>query len=155
MKVEVCEDLEIVKEILFDDEMWDRCTDDYAVKDESILGRMGCLWMACYDNDQLLGIASVGHGSNSSVDVHIHIPKKNRGRQTRKMGLCFLKWIKDHAIQQVHKMNTKIPVIYPDVVRYAHSLGFVDEGVDTKSIMKNGELIDRICLGMSISEIDK
>ncbi|MBL4574443.1 MAG: hypothetical protein JKY86_15420 [Gammaproteobacteria bacterium] len=155
MNVAVCNDSNYVKSVIFDPEMWGRCTDDYAVKDESLVDGLGCLWLKCYDDDTDFGLASVSHGGNSTIDIHIHIPKENRGRKSKEIGLSFLSWVKCNAISEVYKINTKVPAIYKDVIRFAHSLGFKDEGIDTKSIMKNGKLIDRVCLGISITEVCK
>jgi len=100
-----------------------------------------------------MGLASVRSESSSVVNVHIYIPKSNRGTHTKSIGLEILHWIKRNAMPHIHKVNTKIPVIYKDVIRFAHSLGFKDEGIDRLSMMKNGVLIDRLNLGMSLGDI--
>jgi len=153
IRVEVCDDMDYVKEVIMEDEMWDRCADDYTVKDPSIIDRMGCIWLKCFVDEKSSGVVSLHHSSTSVADIHIYIPKNNRGKNTKDIGHCVLNWVKDNAVSTLHKLNTKIPVIYKDVIRFAHSIGFENEGYDRRSIMKNGELIDRVCLGLSISEI--
>lgn len=155
MKVKVCEDLEYVKEVLFDDEMWGRCSDDYTIKDNKIIDGMGCLWLACYDEGRPVGVFSIKYNGSAAVNVHVHIPKKHRGKHSKSIGLMFLKWVKDNASENVQKLNTQVPVIYKDVIRFAKSLGFKKEGINTCSIMKDGQLIDSMYLGLKISEIVK
>jgi len=147
----VCEDMDYIKSVLLDPEMWERITDDYA--DESIIDKASCIWLVCYYYDVPMGIASVGSESSSVVNVHIYIPKSNRGRHTKSIGLEVLQWIKASALSHIHKVHTKIPVMHKDVIRFAHSLGFKDEGIDRASMMKNGVLIDRLNLGMALGDI--
>jgi hypothetical protein len=149
--VRVCKDLDYIRSVLLDPEMWERCTDDYA--DESIIDKASCIWLICYYYDAPMGLASVRSESSSVVNVHIYIPKSNRGLHTKLIGFEILRWIKMNAKSHIHKVNTKIPVIYKDVIRFAHSLGFKDEGIDRLSMMKNGVLIDRLNLGMSLGDI--
>jgi len=148
-----CKDLDYIKSVLFDDEMWDRSSDDHIVKTDSLIANLGCIWLKCYHYEKPMGIASIALENSSVVNVHIHIPKENRGRHTKGIGLSILRWVKDNANPNIHKINTKIPVIYKDVIRFAHSLGFKDEGIDRLSIMKNGKLIDRLNLGITFEEV--
>lgn len=149
--VHVCKDTDYIKSVMLDPEMWDRCADDYT--DKTVIDKASRIWLVCYYYDVPMGLASVRGESTSVVGVHIYIPKSNRGIHTKSIGLEVLRWIKSNARPQVHKVSTKIPVIHKDVIRFAHSLGFKDEGVDRLSMMKNGKLIDRLNLGMPLGDI--
>lgn len=149
--VHVCRDMDYIKSVMLDPEMWERCADDYT--DESVIDKAQCVWLICYYYDVPMGLASVRGESTSVVNVHIYIPKSNRGRHTKSIGIEVLRWIKGVAKPHIHKVNTKIPVIHKDVIRFAHSLGFKDEGIDRLSMMKNGKLIDRLNLGMALGDI--
>lgn len=149
--VHVCKDIDYIRSVMLDPEMWERCSNDYAT--EAVIDKASCIWLICYYYDMPMGLAAALSESASVVNVHIHIPKKNRGRHTRAIGLEVLRWIKMNSKPSIHKVNTKIPVIHRDVIRFAHSLGFKDEGVDRLSIMKNGELMDRLSLGICLGDI--
>lgn len=149
--VHVCKDIDYIRSVLLDGEMWERCTDDYA--DETVIDKESLVWLICYYYDASMGLASVRSESTCVVNVHIYIPKSNRGRHTKSIGLEILRWIKSNARPYVHKVSTKIPVIHKDVIRFAHSLGFKDEGIDTLSMMKNGVLVDRLNLGLPLGDI--
>ena len=53
------------------------------------------------------------------------------------------------------KLISKIPVTFPDVYGFAKKCGFQDEGLDRKSILREGVLIDRYALGITREEIKK
>lgn len=149
--VHVCKDLDYIRSVLLDPEMWERCADDYA--DESLADNASCTWLICYYYDVPMGLASARGESTSVVNAHIYIPKSNRGIHTKMIGMEVLRWIKRNARPHVHKVSTKIPVIYKDVVRFARSLGFKNEGIDRASVMKSGVLVDRLNLGISLGDI--
>lgn len=151
--VHICEDIDYIRSIMFEAEMWERSSDDYSVKSDKLLTEKAGVWLKCYHEGRPMGLATVRPASNSVVNVHIHIPKCNRGKGTRDVGKNVLKWIKNNTTGRVVKVNTKIPVIYKDVIRFAHSLGFQDEGIDRCSTMRKGVLVDRLNLGLLVEEI--
>lgn len=144
--------MEYIKEVMYSDEMWERCSNDYSVKSGAV-EKMGCIWLKCYRDGKAVGLATIRVYDEISVSIHIHIPKENRGRHTIEIGRDILKWVKEHAKGKLKKLTTSIPVIYKDVIRFAHYLGFKDEGINRKSIMKNGKLIDKLNLGLMIEDI--
>lgn len=148
------EDLDYVKSVIIDDdEMWERSSDDFISRDGAFIYESSCIWLNCSCDGKNVGVGVVNPAGASVVNVHIHIPKEHRGKNTKAIGKEILQWIKRNASKRYHKINTKIPVIHKDVIRYAHSLGFKDEGIDRLSIMKNGELLDRLNLGITFGEI--
>lgn len=154
IEIKVCRDFDYVKEVIIDDpEMFDRCSDDYMKDDLNVMD--GRLWLECLKDHKRMGLGCVLFESNSVLSVHIHIPKHNRGRGTKEIGKAILNWIVKNSPNTIHKINTQIPVIYRDVIIFALSLGFKKEGVDRKSIMKDGKLLDRVCLGICFEEIVK
>lgn len=152
--VKICNDFGYIHDVIVNDpEMFERSSDDYTEKIYWDSMPPGCSWLECVKDGDRIGLAYARFDSNSAINVHIHIPKIHRGRGTKAVGQEVLRWIVRNSPASIHKINTKIPIIYQDVVRYAHSLGFRDEGIDRSSVMKNGELIDRICLGICFKEI--
>lgn len=152
IKIERCRDIEYIKSVMFSDEMWERCANDYSVKHQ-MLEKMTCVWLKCYKDGKAMGLATVRAIDEVCVSVHIHILKENRGKHTIEIGRNILSWIKENANSRIQKLTTSIPVIYKDVIRFAHHLGFKDEGINRKSIMKNGKLIDRLNLGLMREDI--
>jgi len=152
--IKICTDYDYIKTVMLDDdEMWERCSNDFDKRDMNMIKNIICIWLAYYKEGKKLGLASLKFAGGIVAEIHIYIPKINRGKGTKEAGIEILEWIKENAIGQIQKINTKIPVIYKDVIRYAHSLGFKDEGIDRLSVMKSGRLIDRQNLGITFKEI--
>lgn len=147
------DDFDYIKSVMFDDEMWSRCSDDYSVKHEDTLKTLGCMWLICSQDNSNVGLASLHVNSNCVVDVHIYIPKIHRGKVSLLCGREILSWIASNADNRVNKINTKIPSIYKDVINFASRLGFKKEGVDSKSISKNHMFVDRVCMGILRKDI--
>lgn len=133
--------------------MWSRCSDDYMVRSRDLLERINCVWLRCCYNGENVGLASVRAKGNSVASVHIYIPAENRGKISLLCGRAILAWIANNADDRIVKINTKIPVVYKDVIGFAVRLGFKKEGIDRKSVVKNGMLIDKVCMGILREEI--
>lgn len=153
--IEICTDLEYIKSVMFEDEMWARSSDDYMTRDERLLIDKPGAWLKCYHDGVAVGLATVRPDCSTVINMHIHIVKQHRGRNTKAIGQDVLRWVKQNVNSRVRKINTKVPVIYKDVIRFAHSLGFQDEGIDRQSIMKNGQLVDRLNLGILVENINE
>lgn len=154
MIVKRCTDFDYVKSVMIDDdEMFDRSKDDYMSKLDAAKGLSKLIWLECEKDGKRVGLSAVNVASNSVLNIHIHIPKVHRGIGTLKIGRAFLGWVVNNSSKQYVKINTKVPTIYKDVIRFAHKLGFKDEGIDRLSIMKNGELVDRLNLGITFDEV--
>lgn len=154
MNIEICKDVEYIRSVLLEDqEMYERSSDDYTdpVAIQKAFGSV--LWLTCIKNDQRIGLAAIKIASSCVLNVHIHIQKQFRGNGTIELGKLILTWIVENAADQYVKINTKIPIIYKDVIQFAHKLGFKDEGIDRLSIMKKGRLIDRLNLGITFEEV--
>jgi hypothetical protein len=147
-------DIDYIKSVLVDDdEMWERSSDDYSIRNDDFIKNRDVMWLIAMKGDISLGVLSINAASNVVLNIHIHIPKQHRSLNSNAIGVNGLRWIKDNSIEKFKKINTKIPVIYKDVIRFAHSIGFKDEGIDRLSVMKNGKLIDRLNLGITFGEI--
>lgn len=155
IKIAEDKDFDYIRAVMFDDEMWARCSDDFTPKIDETLTSMHGLWLVCIVDGDRFGLASVHSSYNSAVGVHIYIPKCNRGKSSINVGKEVLNWIVENSGDSICKINTQIPEIYKDVVGFASRLGFNREGVDSKSVIKNGLALDKICMGISFSEVAK
>ena len=154
IEIHLCEDLDYLQAVLIDDpEMFERSSDDYTKVDCLACMPKEGKWLECRRDGDRVGLCYVKFDTNSALKAHIHIPKQHRGKGTQEIGRALLKWMVENAPKSMHKINTRIPSPYKDVIRYAQSLGFQKEGIDRKSIMKNGELIDRVYMGICFDEV--
>ena len=153
IELSICKDLDYIKSVMIDDkEMYSRSSDDFTPKNIHE-GFHSALWLQCKKDNQKIGLSAIKVASSSVLNIHIHIQKQFRGAGTIEVGKTILRWVVENAGPSFYKINTKVPVIYKDVIRFAHTLGFKDEGVDRLSIMKSGKLVDRLNLGITFNEV--
>lgn len=152
--IKICKDVEYIRSVLIGDgEMYDRSSDDYTDPEAVALAFGGAMWLECWKDHERVGVSAIKIASNSVINIHIHIQKQFRGRGTVELGREILAWVVDNAAPRYQKINTRVPVIYKDVIRFAKALGFQCEGIDRKSIMKKGVLVDRQNLGITFDEV--
>ena len=151
IEVFVCDDMDYIRSVMFDDEMFERASDDFMVKNDDLL-RKG-VWLKITDSGTNYGLSAVRPVSSSVVNVHIHIPQKNRGEKTVQAGKAVLNWIVNNSKSNFSKINTQIPIIYRDVIIYALKLGFKKEGVNRYSVLKKGSWVDQQYMGITFEEV--
>lgn len=110
------------------------------------------IYLGCFDGDEILGFFWLIRENNIVLDTHINILKEHRHRAVELSKEFFLFMI-EHFYGITHKLNCKIPTVYPEVIGHAKKMGFVEEGIDRQSMVKNGRLVDRIILGITMWEI--
>lgn len=153
IEIEVCHDTQYLIDVLLNDgEMYARSADDFT-PDDIAKSFSSAVWLTGFRSLERVGLVSVRPVSSSVLNIHIHVPKQHRGKGTLEFGRQALRWVVANSNSKFFKINTKVPVIYKDVIRFAHKLGFRDEGLDRLSIMKNGKIIDRVNLGITFDEI--
>ena len=135
---------------VIDDELFDRISDDYTTIENLVLHK-NHLYIGAFDPD-LIGFARMHPENRTTMTIHINIPEKHRDR-AKLMPELFFAEMKSGAAPEVQKFICKIPVIYPEVYNFAKFAGFEDEGLDKKSIMKGGKLIDRYIMGLQRENI--
>ena len=136
---------EIVKHILLDEELFERFTEDgivysgYAVPDG--------LYLGIFKDDNIIGFWALDSETSSTIGIHCNVLKKYR-EHSMEVGTYFVDYI-FRTYENIHKLNAKIAVIYPDVYKFTKKFGFKDEGLDRLSFAKNESLHDRHILGLT------
>jgi RimJ/RimL family protein N-acetyltransferase len=87
-----------------------------------------------------------------TVLIHPHVLPEVRSKYARESCLAALKWIYDNAPKYV-KITALIPVIHKNVKLFAKRIGFKEEGINRKSYLKDGKVIDQWLLGITRSEL--
>ena len=83
--------------------------------------------------------------------IHAHILKEHR-KHALEAGTAIIGWFINEVHSDFKKLVAEIPVTYPDVYHYTKKFGFQDEGINRKSIMKKGQLVDQYRLGLTREE---
>lgn len=148
MIVEVTKDKALIKSLM--DKLSDICSDDDSA--EGFEPRIDNLngWLIVKDYDNIAGIVFVEQTTLSSITFHPYLlGEKGKGREMIK---TILKWFLN--IDSLHKINVSIASIYRSTYNTAKKIGFVDEGVNRESFLKDGKYHDQLLLGLTKPEIE-
>ncbi|GEM_PF-3666357 len=148
MIIKQTKNFKLIKKILFDPEMFARVSDDYTNTDN--FNPEKSEWFGCFENDQCKGLLSVHEENAVVLNIHMHIPRQFRGNDSLKIGKSLIDYLENNCDERFVKINAKIPVLFPDVIKFAKKCGFKKEGNDRKSYLKVGKYYDRIMFGKKI-----
>lgn len=150
-------DLELVRNILIEPEMWDRITEDGQNKDDFVIEPNPAFnFVGVFSNDEtlkqekLIGLFFLHALNKTALQIHAHIIKKYRKKFAKEAGRQIISYFVNETEYQ--KLLAEIPVIYTNVYHYTKSFGFVDEGLNRKSFTKDGKIIDQFRLGLTRPE---
>lgn len=97
--------------------------------------------------DGLIGFFMLHAETDSMLSVHVNILKEHRSHGRKAVDMLIDAFNNDFD-ESIRKLTARIPVIYPEVIRFTERAGFEKEGLCKKSIMKNGELVDQVIMGL-------
>lgn len=87
------------------------------------------------------------HWSNSvCLEAHIQVLPEYRKDHAIEFGLQAIQWVWDNT--PAHKIMATIPDIFPNVIEYAHTIGFELQGINEHSILKDGVLQNQFMMGL-------
>ncbi len=102
-------------------------------------------YLAVYDNG-LAGMFVVYPLNAVTFDAHSAMLPGNYGNKAKKAGRLAIDWVFKNT--DALKINGSTPVYNKLAVKYSKQIGFDQEGVNKKSIMKQGKLYDQIYFGL-------
>lgn len=141
-------------ELMSDPELFERIGNDNC-KDPKLNISFGDrdIIYGCYHNDVLSGVVSYKPESSITVDVHCNFIQSKRDHALELVKMTGRDLFKTYGT--IAKVNACVPVCYPDVIGFCLKLGLIIEGIDRKSILKGGKLLDRMRLGATRNEIER
>lgn len=154
MRIEPCNDLDLVKKVLTHPEIYPYISDDGSpnpddfepIHVEGAAFHLG-VWS---DDNRLLGIFFI-HKNNAILwEIHTSLLPICRGRCAREAARLVIEWIFGNT--SCRKLMSWVPSIYPHVIEYATNAGLVQEGVSKASFLKNGQVCDMILFGIRSPE---
>jgi hypothetical protein len=146
------ETVEEVDSILRDPELFERIAEDGIEEYETPFDGYQCYLMIMHD-DQAIGVWNLYPINTITLNIHCNILKEHR-EHSHEASLAILDWFVKECPKQYLKLNAEIPVIYPEVYHHTKKYGFKDEGINRKSIMKYGNVIDQWRLGVTKPEVE-
>ena len=147
------ESVEEVEPILKAPELFDRIAEDGISSDDYEIAFDGHQrYMMIMRDDMAIGVWNLYPVNSVTLNIHCNILEQYRDHG-KEAGRLILKWFVNECPKQYQKLNAEIPVIYPEVYHFTKNFGFVDEGVNRKSIKKDGVLVDQYRLGTTMDEV--
>jgi len=139
---------ELIKETLNDPVLWDVSTEDGTPPLEEFWPDIDeKIWIALIDDDDNVRGFMIGDlVSRVQVRVHIAIRSEYWGDKANvELGKQAIAWFQENGAQ---KIIATIPTEDKQVLRYAQRCGLQREGVNKKSFLREGELLDQYYLGL-------
>lgn len=146
-------DVELIKSILFNDQIWNSIAEDYQDQASITIDPNKDCFMAIHAGETIIGCYILHPHNSATLEIHAHILPEYRKLYSIESGRTILKWFKNEAPENYQKLIAQIPVIYPNVRDFCTKLGFDMEGTIKNSYWKGGELISQWILGISRGEI--
>ena len=140
--------MELVRRIMTIPKIWDVATEDgqdYKYWQPADNDKRN--WVIATDDIGLVGVIYIHSDNCYTAKLHPYVIPKRKGKGGY-MIKAFFSWFLRHWPWCV-KLVASIPVCYPRVCQLAQRLGFSQEGINTASYKKNGELHDQLFLGIS------
>lgn len=122
---------EEAKAVLFDDEIYDRITDDRSpAKEKFTPPAEGVSYIAGYVDGQIASLFIV-----HDEKLHFMVLKAFRLHARELLRHSFIIW--------PHRVYVEIPTLYRTVINFAKRAGFKEAGLAPRPHLKNGMLYDR------------
>lgn len=107
-------------------------------------------WLLFMEEGEPIGLGNFVPRSSICLEAHPFMFKQYRRKfAVLCVGASFA-WFKS---MRFHKMVVEIPENMPGLVNFAKRFGFTEEGINRESVKKNGKILDRICLGITVPEM--
>ena len=111
---------------------------------------MSEIWLLFTDLDEIIGLFNFSTVTNICMELHPMVFKKHRLQYAREcMG-----WVFEFFLGlDKHKIIVHIPEDRPELVNFAKNHGFIEEGINRDSLMKQGKIMNIIQLGITKHQI--
>ena len=153
LNVEMTTDMELVRAIITEKDIWDRAAEDGIDQDTWYPGYDSMTaWLLCIEEDEVVGVILMHTDTSVSIKIHPYLRKEHR-EKGRIMMKAFYEWILENGQDKIAKVSVIIPENQQKVINFAKKVGFKKEGLNRDSYLKNGQLYGQQNLGITRNEI--
>ena len=154
IKLIATDDKEKITKFMLLDEVWRTFENDTCKKcDYSPFFGNDCLWFNVVLHEENIGLVLVKQENCSTLSLHPYLLKKHRRQIRILLSKFFVMFLKTPDF--INKLTVEIPFNRKIVYNVAKKAGFIDEGINRNSVLKNGVFIDQWQLGLTKNEIFK
>lgn len=136
----------------FLDEFLDRISEDGSDKIE--VDPDDECWLQVYNSVTLdvIGMIVLVPLNGVTLDLHVHMKPEHKKHNKAAMVEVFKYFM---GLGKYVKITVAIPDFYESVHHFARKMGFIDEGINRLSHLKNGKLHNVINLGITRNEVEE
>lgn len=154
MIVDLTTDMELVRAIMTEPDIWERAAEDGVEQDTWFPGYDAMTaWLLCIEDDDIVGVILMHTDTSVSIKMHPYLRKEHR-QKGRVMMKAFYEWVLEDTQSKMQKISVTIPINQAKVINFAKKVGFQKEGVNRDSYLKDGQLYGQQNLGITRSEIE-
>lgn len=146
MKIERTRDMGLVRAILSHPAIWPHIHDD-GVEEPGPVDADGLYWLLI---DGGAGVFLLHQHNTVTYEVHTCLLPEMWGDKAKEATYLCRRWMFEHT--PCRKLITNVPAYNLLALRFAKRCGMTTEGVNRKSYLKNGELMDQHVLGLTKEE---
>jgi len=145
-------DLDLVREIYRDPELFERISEQGTDRDDFFIDDEAMYYALQNPAGDVIGIGQFEFENATTLQGHCNVLAPYRKDYAGEVGKALLMWFVFQSPKTVEKLQVEIPVIYPDVIGFVTKHGFVHEGLKRQSIRKKGQLVDEWLGGITRNE---
>lgn len=145
-------DMELVRDIVTTPELWERFSDGLDPDDYYPSHSPNNAWLLVCLDEEVIGVIYAHCDTSVSVGFHPYLFKAYR-KHARDMMVAFYDWFK-LLPESIIKINAIVPECFASSINFARKMGFQDEGVSRLSYTHEGEVVNRIMLGITRKELE-
>ena len=155
MNVIKTENMELVREIMMEPEIWDRASEDGMDQDKWFPGFHDlCVWLLCLEEEDVIGVILLHHDNTTTLKLHPYLRLAHR-QKGREMINESYKWILANTPESINKLIVSIPENQRKVINFSKKVGFTKEGINRDSYRKDGKIWSQQNMGITRSEIQE
>jgi RimJ/RimL family protein N-acetyltransferase len=145
--------IELIASVMFDDYVFDVMSEDGATKESQRFDVYEHCWLKAVVDGELIGLYHLIPRTGSTLEAHLHVLKEHRKEHARAGILKAYEWVLNNTDESMIKINALIPENHNNVLNFTLNNGFIHEGVNRKSHVKNNEIYDVNMVGITREEM--
>ena len=155
MIVELTTDMELVRAILVEPDIWDRAAEDGVDQETWYPGYDSMTaWLLCIENEEIVGVILMHTDTCVSIKIHPYLRKEHR-EKGRIMMKALYEWVLEYGQEKIIKISVTIPMHQKRLINFSGKVGFHKEGVNRDSYLKDGKLYGQQNMGITRIEIEE
>ncbi len=143
----------VIASVMSDKDLWEVSTFDGQSFGEFLESIPDKIWYLVTVDGCVMGLYQLHWRTNVCLEVHAHIMKEFRKQYAEESSYLFYKILMKDFPNLV-KVVAYVPDMFKNVQKYLLKIGFVLEGINRKSVLKRGDVIDQLCYGITRQQME-